>query len=98
MSEAADASFLIAVLLQEVFQLCKIPTVNVKTENFSLGDTLNPDNLVKDRRLRVENARIKEMIVLNEINVLWVKGCYDQISDCLMKFGASTQCLLDILN
>ena len=60
-------------------------------------DTLNSDNLVKDRRLRVDIARIKEMIVLNEINVSWVKGC-DQISDCLTKSGASTQSLLDILN
>ena len=97
LSEAADAGFLIAVLLQEVFQLQKIPTVNVKTDNFSLVDTLNSDNLVKDRRLRVDIARIKEMIVLNEINVSWVKGC-DQISDCLTKSGASTQSLLDILN
>ena len=97
LSEAADAGFLIAVLLQEVFQLAKIPTVNVKTDNNSLVDTLHSDNLVSDKRLRVDISRIKEMISLKEINVSWVRGC-EQISDCLTKSGASTKSLIDILN
>ena len=96
-SEVADAGFLIAVLLQEVFQLHQVPNVNVKTDNASLVENLHSANIVRDRRLRVDIARIKEMMQRKEISVSWIKGT-DQISDCLTKSGASSQSLLDILN
>lgn len=96
-SEVADAGFLIAVLLQEVFQLHQLPNVNVKTDNSSLVETLHSSNLVGDKRLRVDIARIKEMMQRKEISVSWIRGT-DQISDCLTKSGASSQSLLDVLN
>ena len=97
LSEGADAGVLIAAMLQETFKLPKLPNVNCKTDNASLVETLSSDNLVKDKRLRIDIARIKEMIQNEEICVEWVKG-NEQISDCLTKSGASSASLRECMH
>ncbi|GAB1597641.1 hypothetical protein Ahia01_000040700, partial [Argonauta hians] len=62
LSEAADAGVLISAMLQEIFRLPKLPEVLCKTDNASLVETLKSSNLVSDRRLRIDVARVKEMI------------------------------------
>lgn len=97
LNEGADAGVLTAVMIQEVFQLSKLPDVLCKTDNASLVETLNSNNLVSDRRLRIDVARLKEMKSRGEIQIEWIKGC-DQVSDCLTKAGASSELLRDLLN
>ena len=97
LAEAADAGFLASVMIQEVFQLNKLPVVRCKTDNASLVETLNSSNLVSDKRLRVDIARVKEMMFKEEITVEWIKGA-DQVADSLTKAGASSDILVDILN
>lgn len=59
LGEAADAGILIAAMLQEIFRLPRLSEVLCKTDNASLVETLNSSNLVSDRHLRVDVARLK---------------------------------------
>ena len=97
LNEGADAGVLTAAMIQEVFQLPKLPDVLCKTDNASLVETLNSNNLVSDRRLRVDVARLKEMRSEKEICIEWIRGS-DQVSDCLTKAGASSEIPRDLLN
>ena len=48
-------------MLEETFRLPRLPEVLCKTDYVSLIDTLN-SNLVSDQHLRIDVARVKEMI------------------------------------
>ena len=48
LSEAVDASVLIAAMLQETFRLPRLPEVICKIDNTSLVETINSSNLVND--------------------------------------------------
>ena len=97
LNEAADAGFLASAMLQEIFQLRKLPPVTCKTDNSSLVQTLNSSNIVADKRLRVDISRLKEMMVKEEIKVEWIEG-FKQVADVMTKAGASSELLRDILN
>ena len=97
LSEAADAGFLASAMLQEIFQLRKLPPVTCKTDNSSLVQTLNSSNIVADKRLRVDISRLKEMMVKEEIQVEWIEG-FKQAADVMTKAVANSELLRDILN
>ena len=97
LGEAADAGVLIAAMLQETFRLPRLPEVLCKTDNASLVETLKSSNLVSDRRLRIDVARVKEMMAKKEIQTEWIKG-REQVADCLTKVGASSESLRDLLH
>ena len=92
----ADAGFLIGAMLQEVFRLPSLPPVLCKTDNASLVETLHTDNLVQDKRLRIDIARLREMRRRGEIDIQWVKGS-EQLSDPLTKSGANPELLRHVL-
>ena len=95
--EAADTSFLVASIVQEVFGLKEIPAVSCKTDSKSLDDHLHTTNAVQDSRLRVDIARIREMVELGEITVTRIEGGR-QLADTMTKAGASATRLLEVLN
>ena len=97
LSEAADAGFLVSSLLQEIFGLSSLPPVYCYTDNCSLTSALETSTIISDRRLRVDIARLREMVAKSEIKVFWVDGKL-QLADCLTKRGASTIKLLEVLN
>lgn len=97
LSEAADAGFLVSSLLQEIFGLFSLPPVYCYTDNCSLTSALETSTIISDRRLRVDIARLREMVAKSEIKVFWVDGKL-QLADCLTKRGASTIKLLEVLN
>ena len=97
LSDAADAGFLISALIQEIFGLSKLPPIQCFTDNKSLTRTLETSNLISDRRLRVDMARLREMVSKEEIEVFWVEGGL-QLADSLTKRGASTLKLLEVLS
>ena len=97
LSEAADAGFLISALIQEIFGLSVLPPVQCFTDNKSLTSTLETSNLISDRRLRVDMARLREMVSEEEISVFWVSGDL-QLADSLTKRGASTLKLLKVIS
>ena len=94
--DGADAGYLVASHLTELFRLKVFPEICCYVDNVSLKDTLNTSTIVSDKRLRVDIARLREMVVRNEIKVFWVEG-KRQIADALTKRGASTDKLIHVL-
>ena len=73
-SDAAAAGVLIAAMLQEIFRLLRLPEVLYETDNASLVGTLKSSNFMSDQHLRVDVARMKEMLVKEEIHSEWIWG------------------------
>ena len=96
LAEAADAGFLVAMMTQEIFQLTNPPVIECFTDNKSLYETLKTSTTVSDKRLRVDIARLREMVEKEEIKVIWIEGNL-QLADCLTKRGASSQRLMEVL-
>jgi hypothetical protein len=96
LAEAADAGYLSAVMVQEAFGTAERPAVKCLTDSLSLIDNLKTSHVIQDSRLRVDVARIREMINLKEIQVDWIeKG--GQLADPLTKAGASSTKLFEVL-
>ena len=86
LAEAADAGFLVSTLVQEIFRLSTLPKVVCYTDNRSLVETLVTTKVISDTRLKVDVARLREMVANDEIKVYWVNGKH-QIADALTKRG-----------
>ena len=96
LAEGADAGFLIAAMIKEVFNLTKLPEIICSTDSKSLTEFLKTSHVIQDTRLRVDVARIREMLKLKEICVKWVPNEI-QLADPLTKAGASSAKLLEVL-
>ena len=96
LNESADAGFLVAALVQEIFKVSFFPSVECYTDNSSLEETIHTSNIISDRRLRVDMSRVREMLTEKEIKVLWLDA-KDQLAGALTKRGASTARLLEVL-
>ena len=97
LSEAAKAGVSKVAILQETFRLPRRPKVLGKTDNTSLIETLNPSNMVSDQCLRIDVARVKEMISKKETQTEWIKG-KEQVADYLTKVGAFPESFRDLLH
>jgi len=95
-AEAADAGYLVAEMIKEVHGTTRKVIVNCYSDSKSLKDHLESSNIISDLRLRVDMARLQEMVELEEINVIWVKG-KEQLADSLTKYGASAAMLMKVL-
>ena len=96
LAEAADAGYLAAVIVKEVFALSDEPEVKCFTDSLSLIEHLGTSHVIQDSRLRVDVARIREMIQLKEVGVEWIAK-EKQLADPLTKAGASSVKLLEVL-
>ena len=94
--EAADAGFLVASMVQEIYALSYAPPVLCFTDNASLCEVLKTSKIISDRRLRVDIARLREMVKLGEVVIQWVPGSH-QLADSFTKPGVSTKKMLDTL-
>ena len=97
LGDAADAGFLIASLIKEVFGLPSPPPITCITDNSSLVNHLHTSKLSDDRRLRVDMSRLREMVQKEEITVSWCPG-KNQLADCFTKNTASTSALLKTIS
>jgi len=95
LSEGVDASHFVAAIFKEIFCLSHLPIVKCITDSKSLFELLRTTNVTKDLRLRVDIARLRQLLE-NEIDVQWIEGSY-QLADCLTKSGASSNLLLNVL-
>ena len=95
-NEAADTGYLIASMLTEMLNLSSLPVVHCFTDSKSLVENLESTKVVSDKRLRVDVARLRQMVERKEVCLHWVEGC-DQIADSLTKRGASFQKLFEVL-
>ena len=103
----ADCAFLSGLLTYKLGSQPRFPSfwgaptyaelqVTCYTDSKSLYDNLQSSKIIQDLRVRVDVARIREMVHLNEIEVVWVDKS-KQLSDPLTKAGASTTRLLEVL-
>ena len=97
LGEGADAGFLIASMMKEVFGLTSRPSISCVTDSSSLVQHLHTTKISGDRRLRVDMSRLREMVENGEITVSWCPGKM-QLSDCLTKRTASTNLLLTAIS
>ena len=96
LGEGADAGFLVASVVQEIFTLPSLPQVQCYTDNKSVNDTLQTTRTIQDMRMRVDVGRIREMVRSKEIIVKWITSD-NQLADSLTKDGASAMKLLEVL-
>ena len=94
-ADAADAGVLIAKMAEELFRI-PVPSIECRTASQSLVDHLGTSHVIQDSRLRVDIARLKEMVKVKEIIVKWVPA-EGQLADPLTKVGASSRKLLEVL-
>jgi hypothetical protein len=97
LGEGADAGFLVASMVKEVFGLDTLPPISCITDNSSLVQHLHTSKISSDRRLRVDMSRLREMVQEGEITVSWCPGKL-QLSDCLTKNTASSTSLLEVIS
>ena len=95
-AEAADAGYLVSEMIKEIFGTERKVDVNCYSDSKSLKDHLESSNIISDLRLRVDMARMQEMVELKEINIIWVEG-KRQLADSLTKYGASAAMLMKVL-
>lgn len=79
-----------------MFALSNEPRVQCFTDSKSLIDHLQTSHVIQDSRLRVDVARIREMIALKECEMKWVPS-EKQLADPLTKAGATSMKLLEVL-
>ena len=94
--EASDGGIFIANVVKELYKLKKMPKVTCITDSKSLKDNLNTSNTVDDMSVRVEMARLREMVNRNEIKYVWVQS-KENLADVMTKKTASSDALLDVL-
>ena len=95
-ADAADHGHLVAAMTQELFCLKRLPEIELITDSRSLQEHLESKKIIKDPRLRVDVARLREMNELGEITIKWVPSEM-QLADSLTKRGASTDLLRKVL-
>jgi len=80
----------------EVYKLKKLPDVKCYTDSKSLKDNLRTSNTVGDMSIRVEIARLREMIDNKELDYVWIPG-KNNLADVMTKKTASSDALLGVL-
>ncbi len=83
-------------MIRDLFPNIKLP-VYAKVDNKDLVEAIYSTKMVKDKRLRIELASIKEIIGDGLVEaVSWIES-ENQLADCMTKQGASGERLLSIL-
>ena len=82
--------------IKEIYKLPELPSVICYTDSKSLIENLKSSNTVTDMSVRVEVARLREMVNLKEINYKWVRS-QQNLADVLTKRTASSEELLGVL-
>ena len=72
LAESADADQFVTLMTKQIFGLKTAPTLFCKTGNKTLEEYLKSSKVIQELRLRVDNARLQEMVKLGEIEVQWV--------------------------
>ena len=95
-ADAVDSGFLVASIVQEIFQLKKAPSIEICTDSKSLQEHLETKKVIQDPRLRVDTARLREMTEIGEVEIKWVPTGL-MLADALTKNCASTELLRQVL-
>lgn len=87
MADGVDLGFLVASIASEITGKNVLPSIEMRTDSKSLKDHLQTDRVIRDPRVRVDTARLRQMTENNELTIKWVPGSH-QLADSLTKKGA----------
>ena len=97
--EAAETCYLLKSILVDTLK-CKQSEITIECyiDNKSLKEAIYSTKSHTDKRLKIDLAVIKDMVLHQEIDaVIWI-AAENQLADCLTKSGSSTANLLNALN
>ena len=96
--DGAEKAYLMSKLLAEILHNKKKSylTIECRTDNKSLFQASYTLKTLKDSRLNVEMAIVRQMLEREEIELFWIKA-KEQLADVLTKKGASSLTLLKVL-
>ena len=99
LQDAADTGILISSLFSELLNSESQPmNITCKTDSKGLYKALYSIKCVQDKHLRVDMARLRQMIERQELTqVVWVESS-NQLADPLTKRTASSRSLVDVLH
>jgi len=83
--EAADTAYFLKLLYEDLLGTKKKIRIECYTDNKSLVQNLDTSNTVSDFRLRVDIARLREMLSTKEVSKVYWIDTKKQIADCLTK-------------
>lgn len=96
--ETADNAFFLKRLLESMLCIPDCIEVCCFTDNKSIVDHVSKSTTtVKDFRLRVDMACLRDMLNRKEISYLKWVDTHHQLADCLTKSTASSKNLIDVL-
>jgi len=98
LTEGLETAFYYRKMIEDILRL-QPGTIPIKayTDNKSVLEAISSTKLVDDKRLRVDIAGIREMLLKSDINeVVWCPGKM-QLADCMTKQGVSGFRLLKVL-
>ena len=94
MIEGVEAAMYLQEVLKELWRRNKVP-IKIRTDSKTLEKTLKTTYGVESRRLRIDLAVLREMLMKKEIDeVEWV-GTKEQIADVLTKKGVKETNILE---
>lgn len=93
--EGAESGLLLQKVLSDSFGLST--TIECFTDNASLVECADSDNVIIDKRLRIDMGVVRQMILDREISIKWV-ATHQQLANCLTKKNASSENLLQNLH
>lgn len=100
LQEGADSAVLLSSLISELIYGDSSKKLEIRccTDSHGLYRSLISTKTVQDRRLRIDIARLREMMERKEIDIVdWVENT-NQLADCLTKRTASSNSLLTVLH
>ena len=95
-ADAADSGFMVASVIKELYDMEKLPVIELRTDSKSLKEHLGTKKVIQDPHLRIDTARLREMVEIGEVHVTWVPTEL-MLADCLTKTDASSDLLREVL-
>ena len=98
LNEALDNCVLLSTIYSEVIHYDSKKKIPIKalTDSKSLVAASSTTNLIKEKRLRIEVAALRESIENEELILKWIDSKY-QLANCLTKAGASSKTLCEVI-
>lgn len=96
--ESFESSFWIGNIVKEILGLKESPPISCYTDSHQVYDSVYTIRPIKDKRLRIDRAILKEMLERGDIQKLqWIPKD-KQIADPLTKHGAQTKLMLQMIS
>ena len=88
-ADAADSGFMVASIVKELYDMEKLPVIELHTDSKSLKEQLRTKKVIQDPHLWVDTACLREMVETDEVHVTWVTTEL-MLADYLTKKDASS--------